>query len=134
MTDSTEAENDTDHSAHTERRARRFEQIVVAISVVLTVALLGYATWQVFTTPVAATPQVSIESTQTQSDGSIRATVALSNPRDRGLEQATVETVCQNRSISVQFTDIPARSTQTASVVCPRGTNRPEVSLSSWVE
>jgi hypothetical protein len=134
MTDSTETDTDTDRSAQTGWRARRFEQVVVGISVVLTVALLGYATWQVFTVPAGTTPQVSIENTQTQPDGSVRATVALSNPRDRGLEQATVKTVCQNTSITVKFTDIPAKSTQTASVVCPQGTTHPRVSLSSWIE
>lgn len=134
MTDSTETDSDADRSSQTGRRARRFEQVVVAISVVLTVALLGYAIWQVLTVSVGTTPQVSVENTQTQPDRTVRVTVALSNSRDRGLEQATVKTICQNTSTSVQFTDIPAKSTQTASVVCPQGTNQPRASLSSWIE
>lgn len=131
MTGSTE--NDTEQSSHSERRARRFEQVVVATSVILTVALLGYATWQMFTIPTAATPQVSVEDTQTQPDGSVRVTIALSNPQDRGLEQVTVKTTCQNKSVLVQFSYVSAGSTQTAYVMCPPGTDNPEVSLSSWI-
>jgi uncharacterized protein (TIGR02588 family) len=131
MTESTE--DDAEQSPRNERKAKRFEQVVVAISVVLTVALIGYATWQMFTVPTAAAPQVSIKNTEKRPDGNIRVTIAISNSRDQGLEQATVRTNCQNTSTLVEFNYVPAGDTQTAQVVCPSGTNDPEVTLSSWI-
>lgn len=129
MNDSTG--DDTD--SQDEQRARRFEQIVVAISVILTVALLGYAAWQTFITTGAATPQVHVENTRTQPDGNVIATIAVSNPKDSGLEQITVKTICENRSVSIRFEYVPAMSTETAHVVCPPGTDHPTVTISDWL-
>lgn len=131
--DAPENASEDDADARNERRARRFEQIVVAISVVLTVALLGYAAWQTVTTTGAATPQAYVESTQSQPDGSVIVTIAVSNTQDSGLEKVTVKTTCENKSVLVQFENVPAMSTETAHVVCPPGTNHPTVTISDWI-
>jgi hypothetical protein len=123
----------TDSTAN-ERRARRFEGIVVAISAVLVLALLGYAAWQTATASGAVSPQTHIEGTTTQSDGSVIVTISLSNPQDHGFEQVTVTTVCEKRTIPVLFEHVPAKSTETARVLCPPGTDHPIVSLSSWIK
>jgi hypothetical protein len=130
MNDSTGDET----SSQNERRARRFEQIVVTISVIITVSLLGYAAWQTVTAPGATTPQAYIEDTRSQPDGSVIATVALSNPQDSGLQQVTVKTTCLNRSVSVQFNYVPTMSIETTHVVCPPGTDRPTVTISDWIK
>lgn len=67
MNDSTESDSDS----RSEQRTRWFEQIVVAISVILTVGLLGYAVWQIFPTAGAVTPQAHVEDTRSQPDGSV---------------------------------------------------------------
>lgn len=129
MNDSTEDETDP----RNEQRARRFEQIVVVISVILIVVLLGYATWQTVTTTSAPTPQAHVEDTRVQSDGNVIVTIAVSNSLDSGLEQITVKTRCKNRSVLVQFKYVPAMSTETAHVVCPSGADHPTVTISDWI-
>jgi hypothetical protein len=123
-----------DDSTANERRARRFEGIVVAISAILVVVLLGYAAWQTATASGAVSPQTHIEDTTTQSDGSVIVTISLSNPQDHGFEQVTVTTACEKKSIPVLFEHIPAMGRETAQVICPPGTDHPTVSLSSWIK
>jgi hypothetical protein len=132
MNDSTA--NDTEDPSRNDQRARRFEVVVVTISAILVVALLGYAAWQTATASGAVSPQTHIKDTTTQSDGSVIVTVSLSNPQDHGLEQVTVTTVCEKKSIPVLFEHVPAMSTETAQVMCPPGTDRPMVSISSWIK
>jgi hypothetical protein len=116
------------------RRARRFEGIVVAISAMLVLALLGYAAWQTATASGTVSPQAHIKDTTTQPDGSVIVTISLSNAQDHGFEQVTVTTVCEQKSIPVLFEHVPAMSTETAQVLCPPGTDHPTVSLSSWIK
>ncbi|WP_459194262.1 hypothetical protein [Halosimplex sp. J119] len=109
------------------------EKGVMVVSVAFTVLLFAYAGWQMVGTPTGETPQVSVEGTDPLENGSVAVTVRLRNPSDVGLVSATVEANCSSPPPEIGFSYVPAASTRTGTLVCPRRTTDPSVSVSSWV-
>lgn len=106
---------------------------VMLISIVFTVLLFVYAGWQIATPPSTGPPQASVVGMDSLETGSVAVTVRLQNPSDVGLISATVESNCSSPPPEVQFSYVPARSTRTATLVCPPGTTDPAVSVANWV-
>ena len=97
--------------------------------------VLAYLVFQFATVEPAAPPHATVVGTETLPDGRIAVTVALHVPEHTGLITATVSSACSSsQSASTTFTNLPADSTWTGTVLCPAGTTDPTASVDSWVE
>ena len=110
------------------------EKVVMVVSVGFTALLFGFALWQALTGPGALAPTVSVVGSQQAADGEVVYTVALGNPGDVGLVSATVEAGCADPPTEVTFENVPADGRRVGTVVCPPGTNDPELSVVSWIQ
>lgn len=115
------------------RETSTAQKVIMAISVAVTVLLFAYAGWHIVTPPQGDTPQLSVVDTAPLQNGDVAVTVRLRNPKDIGLITATVESNCSSPPAEVQFSYIPASSTETGTLVCPAGTTEPSVSIANWV-
>ena len=130
------SKNDTDTKSNTEsfyeKQATLTELIVVAISVILTLSLLGFALFQLTTSPASTQPRASVNGTKT-TDGHVVVTVVLRNPLKHGLKSATARVSCQQPPSRIQFTNVPAQGDQKAHVVCPTNTKNRRATVSNWM-
>lgn len=110
------------------------QKVVMIISILVTVALFGYLTYQAVTAPATGAPAAEILQVTPLPDGSQKVTVQLTNPGGQGLRQATVEVACGSPPPSITLENIPAESHRVATVVCPPGTSASEASVTSWYE
>lgn len=109
------------------------EKVLTGISVVFTVLLFSYVAWQAVQQPVGAHPQAEVVGTEQLSNGSVAVRVQLTNPGNVGLISATVEANCDRPPPDTMFEYVPASGREQGILVCPPGTTRPDVSVSSWV-
>lgn len=126
-----DGERDTD--SRDARRAALVELAVVALSVVVTVSLFGFAALHVVAPPPSGPPRAHVTGT-TRANGHVVVTVVVRNPQNSGLRRATAQVSCRQSSVRVQFSDVPARGRVRAQVACPANTTRPKATLVSWME
>lgn len=110
-----------------------FEKAVMAVSVLFTLSLFGFAVWQSLTGAGAVAPAVGLTGSEASADG-IQYTVELRNEGDIGLVSATVEVGCTDPPITFTFANVPAGGRRVGTVVCPPGTSDPTVSVVAWVQ
>lgn len=110
------------------------EKGVMIVSTVLTGLLFAFAIWQAFAGMGPAVPEVEAVGVTRSPTGGVVYTLELRNPGETGLISATVEAACTEPPTELTFANVPAGGRREASVVCPRGTRSPEVSIVSWIE
>ena len=109
------------------------EKVVMAVSVLFTALLFGFAAWQAVTGPGVAAPEVGVIDQQTAPDGDVVVTVELRNPGDVGLVRATVVARCDDPPIRLLFESVPSGGRRVGTIACPPGTLDPGVSVETWV-
>lgn len=109
------------------------ETVLTAISVVVTVLLFGYVAWHAIQPTDSIQPQVEVVETEQLSNGSVLVRVEFVNQGDQGLLSATVEVTCAQPPPDATFENVPAGGVQRAVLVCPPGTESPDVEVSAWV-
>lgn len=109
------------------------EKTLTAISIAFTLLLFGFVAWQAVQPPTGGQPQAEVLGTEEASNGSVLVTVELTNPGSAGLISATVESDCTRPPTETRFSYVPAGDREQAILVCPSGTTRANVSVSSWV-
>lgn len=110
------------------------ERAVAVLSVVVTLALLGFVAWQAWTVPPAENPTARVLDTRTLPDGSVEVTVEFVNDQDVGVTSATVEVDCDSPPPQVTFSNVPAGGRSTARVMCPPNATDPNASVVTWQE
>lgn len=109
------------------------EKAVIVVSVLLTVAVFGFAAWQLLTASGGMAPIVEVVDTQTTPTGDVIVTVQLRNTLEVGLRSATVEVACTDPPTQITFTNVPVDGRRVGQVRCPPETDDPTVSVSSWI-
>lgn len=109
------------------------EKVLTGISIAFTVLLFSYVALQAVQPPDGTHPQAHVVGTDEASNGSVVVRVELTNAGNAGLISATVETDCERPPPDVTFEYVPAGDRERGTLVCPAGTTRPNVSVSSWV-
>lgn len=109
------------------------QKAIMALSVVVVLALVGYLAFQAATAPDSrAPPEAQILGTRTMPDGSILVDVRLTNPSGAGLRHATVELDCDQPPPSITLDNVPAESYRDATLMCPPGQPPSKASVSTW--
>jgi uncharacterized protein (TIGR02588 family) len=110
------------------------ERAIVAVSVVVIAAMLGYVAWQAVSTSETVDPVASVDGVEPTTDGDrLRVTVRLDNRRGTGLSSVGIAVQCGNETRSLTFEHVPAGSYRTGKVVCPAGTS-PKAAVETWME
>lgn len=117
-----------------DRRETRVERLVMAVSVVFTLLLFAYVSWQAVTTPSAAEPSAAVTGTEQLTTGQVAVTVTLRNEQDIGLVSATVVVDCGTPPPEITFEHVPTAGRRIGTVVCPAGTTAPNATVSAWIE
>lgn len=110
----------------------RAEQAFMALSVVLTLALVGHLAYQAATAPAAAHPEARIEHVERLADGSLAVTVRLENSGGQGMRLVEVEVDCGAPPPSLTLDNIPAESHRVAVLVCPAGDPPTTARVVAW--
>jgi hypothetical protein len=114
--------------------ADRLEKAIVAASVLLVAATLGYVAWQAAVTPEEGVPRATVERVEPMPDSDRqRVTVELDNRRGVGLATTTVVVRCGDTERTLAFEHVPAGGGRTGTVVCPADTD-PRAIVGTWVE
>ena len=122
-------------SSENDDEAETAEQVLTVVSALLTVAVVAYVGLHIVAEPRPPyEPEADVVETRTLPNGAVAVTVELQNPYDRGLARATVESSCATPAPSVSPSMVPAESTVRGTLVCPPGTETPEVYVSEWVK
>lgn len=108
------------------------ERVVIAGSVLLTVALFSFVAWNAVAGPGEASLEVGVEPIETTDGGGTLQEVRLENPGDRGFEHVTVVVECGDPPRTLAFEHLPPQSERRATVVCPAGADDPSASVVSW--
>ncbi|WP_255196178.1 hypothetical protein [Halorarius litoreus] len=109
------------------------ELVVMVVSVVFTVSLFLFATWQAVTGAGMAAPVVGVTETSVEPGGTVVYTLELRNPGSVGLVRATVSAACASPPVTLTFENVPAGGRRVGTVVCPAGTTDPQLTVESWV-
>ena len=126
------SEEDTASSARAPGTAQKAAMVAGGV---LTAIVLAYLVFQFATVAPTAPPRATVIGTEPLPDGRVAVTVALHVPEHTGLTTATVSSSCwSSQSASTTFSNLPADSTWTGTVICPAGTTNPTASVDSWVE
>ena len=126
---------DDRESSENDGEAETVERGLTVVSTLLTVAVVAYAGLHIVGGPQPPyEPEADAVKTQTLPNGAMVVTVEFQNPYDRGLARATVESSCATPAPSVSFSMVPAESTVRGTLVCPPGTETPDVFVSEWVK
>lgn len=111
----------------------RGEKALMAFSVLVSVALFGYVLYEAIVTPQDVPPTAELVSQRTTEEGDVLVVVALVVPGGVGLRDAEVEVKCAEPPPAVTFTNVPSKGRREGEVMCPPGTQDPEVSVSWYV-
>jgi hypothetical protein len=116
--------------------ANPLELAIVAASVLLVVATLGYVGWQATVTTVDGVPTASVEAVEPMpgsDDDRLRVTVQLDNRRGTGVSSVAVVVRCGGAERSLTFAHVPAGGHRTGTAVCPPDTV-PVAAVVTWIE
>lgn len=134
MTDEPTGDRGSDGQSSDDEESSWAERLLVAVSAGFTLLLLSYVVWQSMMIPVTAEPTATITETESLSSGDLKVTVELRNAQYVGLVMATVEVDCATPPPEITFEHVPADDRRTGFVVCPSGTQQPNVTVSTWTE
>lgn len=115
------------------QRVPTLEKVVMALSVLLTVFLFGFAAWHASMGPDVSAPEVRVTETNVTADGDVIYIVELRNPGDVGIVRATVVADCRDPPIRLTFENVPSGGRRLGTVVCPPGASTPRLSIESWI-
>lgn len=127
--DSSEGESDP-----AKRTPETVEKALMVVGGVLTFLVLGYLVWYAVTVEPSGPPRATVVGTEELSDGRVAVHVVLHVPEGSGLVSATVSSECTSPPATTSFSNLPADTTWSGTLLCPAGTTDPTVSVSSWVE
>ena len=126
---------DDRESSESDGEAETAERVFTVVSALLTVAVVAYVGLHIVGGPQPPyEPEADAVETRTLPNGAVAVTVELQNPYDRGLARATVQSSCATPTPTVLLSMVPAESTVRGTLVCPPGTETPDVFVSEWVK
>lgn len=117
-----------------DERSSWAEHLLMVASAVFTVLLFAYVIWQGATTPVGAAPTATVVGTERFAGDEVKVTVAVQNPQDVGLVMVTVRVGCDAQSPELVFEHVPADDRRRGYAICPRETENPTATVSTWTE